>query len=571
MTLRAHLERRFWLYALLIAGFSWWLRDALTLYAIADAGHDDALFIRQASAILQGDWLGTYDRFTHAKPPFYSIFVAFAFLTGLPLKAAEHLTYLAACLGVSWLLIRHGVSRTVALGGFALMAFCPVLWTPELQRVIREGLYVSQTIGVLATTGWAFLLLPRPQGWRRWLGLALSGLLFASYWTNREEGIWLLPSIALMVLGGWLIDAKATGFGKAALLVAGRRQAGSLAVFSLIAMLGVSGIAGLNWLKYGTFRINDFQTRDFAAAYGAVVRVHDPAPIPLVPASRAKLEAIYAASPAAAELAPALRGKVGDFWGQVSCDNRPVADCRETQSGWFQWALRDAAAEAGYYHDARKTSGFFRRLAREIDAACDEQRLDCGSLRHTMTPPLSTVHLKPLLHAVIDGEWLVLKQRDVRFGTLPASGHDSNRGLFADLTGHDIQPWSRPDEPEGMRPRSARFDALRLSIGRVVTNAQRWITGAGLLLLALTTIVLLLTKRWRRIDARLLVLALAIGGAIDTRVLLLALVHVTAQPAINPLYLAPAIVLLPLTMIGWLAAVVPALQRREETTQEPGK
>ena len=75
-----HLDRRFWLYAALIAALSLWLRDGTPIWAITDAGHDDQLFLRHASSILKGDWLGHYDRLTHAKPPFYSIFIALAFL-----------------------------------------------------------------------------------------------------------------------------------------------------------------------------------------------------------------------------------------------------------------------------------------------------------------------------------------------------------------------------------------------------------------------------------------------------------------------------------------------------------
>ena len=132
-----HLDRRFWLYAALIAALSLWLRDGVPLWAIADAGHDDQLFLRQASAILQGDWLGPYERLTHAKPPFYSIFIAVVFVLSIPLKLAEHLAYLITGFALAAYIGKRSDSRLMTLFGFGLIAFCPVLWHPELQRVIR--------------------------------------------------------------------------------------------------------------------------------------------------------------------------------------------------------------------------------------------------------------------------------------------------------------------------------------------------------------------------------------------------------------------------------------------------
>jgi len=297
--LAAHLDRRFWLYAALIAALSCWLHDALQLWAIADAGHDDQLFLRHANTILQGDWLGPYDRFTHAKPPFYPIFIAFVFLLSLPLMFAEHLAYLGASFGLCLYIGGRINCRVTALGGFVLMAFCPVLWVPDLQRVIRESLYISLTIGVVALLAYCFLP-PTRRGWRRWGVLILTGLLFAALWTTREEGIWLVPSLALLLIAGIFIRWWQGGRHKAILKSAYRRQVSNFAVFLIAALIGVGSVATLNWRYYGTFRINDFQTFDFAAAYGAIVRVKDPHPHRLIPASKAKMENIFAVSPAAA-------------------------------------------------------------------------------------------------------------------------------------------------------------------------------------------------------------------------------------------------------------------------------
>jgi len=561
-----HLDRRFWLYAALIAALSLWLRDGTPIWAITDAGHDDQLFLRHASSILKGDWLGHYDRLTHAKPPFYSLFIALAFLISIPLKLAEHIAYLAAGFALAAYIGHRAGCRVTMLGSFALIAFCPVLWHPELQRVIREGIYMPQTLAILALGAHCFLTTAR-KGWRNWLVLALFGLLFASFWVTREEGIWLIPSLLLLMIAGVVIGWVEQGRTKPVLLAQARRQAAQAGVFVIVAVIGVASIGALNWRVYDSFRINDFQTRDFAAAYGAIVRVSDPEPKPLVPASRSKLELIYNASPAAAEMAPHMSGKVGEFWGQVGCDARPVEGCEEILSGWFQWAIRDAAADAGHYSSATEASRYFERLAAEINAACGDGTLECGPQQNSMTPKFKSELLGPLMTAIWEGTVLTLKQRDGRFGSLPASGHPNNRSLFADMTGHAIQPWSDPNNAEAKRPRSDEFNNLRITIARWLTNAQRVVTGLALIAAVLGTLfVLLKRERIRRLNWRLVALTLAIGGAIDARIVLLAYVHVTAQPAINPLYFSPGIVLVPALAACWLAMLIPVFRKQTAET-----
>ena len=51
------------------------------------------------------------------------------------------------------------------------------------------------------------------------------------------------------------------------------------------------------------------------------------------------------------------------------------------------WALRDAVAAAGHYASGHHANAFYRRLAGEINAACDDGSLSCLPFRATMAPP----------------------------------------------------------------------------------------------------------------------------------------------------------------------------------------
>jgi len=189
-----------------IAAASLWLRWATPLNVIGYAMHDDLLFVRLAHRLVAGQWLGAFDNLILMKGIGYPLFIAAAYATGLPLKVAEQAVYLAAVGALARVVFRLTRSRTLALVLFAGLAFNPVLWTTELSRVIREGLYIGLGVAIFALAAMVLLLRhdpPRPVVRRAAILLAL-GFLCGVYWITREERIWFIPVIAALIVGAGL-------------------------------------------------------------------------------------------------------------------------------------------------------------------------------------------------------------------------------------------------------------------------------------------------------------------------------------------------------------------------------
>ena len=143
---------------------SLWLRTQFPVYVLADAGHDDALFFQLAYNLSNGLWLGPYGPLTHAKGMFYPLFIAVSSSAGIPLKIAEQIVYLAASGLIAWLVDSLTGRRSLAVVLYAVLAFNPLLWTSELSRIIREGLYIGLALGVVGLTV-AFSFLHRCWQW----------------------------------------------------------------------------------------------------------------------------------------------------------------------------------------------------------------------------------------------------------------------------------------------------------------------------------------------------------------------------------------------------------------------
>ena len=540
----------------LIGMLSLWLRGAFPVVALADAGHDDLLFVRMAAYIGMGNWLGDYNNLTHSKGAAYPIFLLLNHASGLPVKFTEHAIYLAAALFLSSLIGKVYGRRLAFIASFVLLAFMPVAWNPETGgRIVREGFYVGLGVFLFALAVQCFVLSKSEsvvQEFRqKRVFLVLLGFAAGVYWLTREEGIWLLPSLAILVFY-WFWTRRA-------MVRPWRTTALFMALPLLPALLTVGAIDSVNYFKYGVFRNNDFRAADFQAAYGALSRIkHDEWRRYVVFPKDARSRA-YAFSPAATELQPFFEGSAGEFWRYAGCTQTATVPCPEILSGWFMWALRDAVEKAGHYRSAPEAQSFYLRLASEINGACDQHPGECGPQRQSMVPPWRGHYLMDTARASgqIFGSLATMGGAPVGIGA--SRGAPRELALFALVTNNALAPL----EPSAGSAAAPDFgltsprDAVRVRVAEALAKATSKITTFGLpAALGLWLVWLVMAVLRRRVDAGLAI-ASALVAAVGARVLLLGFLEATSIPSNNMLYLLPvvpmALALLPTVLFGFLA------------------
>ena len=424
----------FWALWWLIALFSLWLRTGFPTHAIYSASFDDELFVRQARYLGAGGWLGPYDKLTLAKGMFYPLFIWIAFLLGIPLNVAEQIVYLGASVLAARLVLRLTNDRRLSLLLFAALAFNPVVWNEDLGRVIREALYLSLSLaGVILSVNATF---PRPTG-RQWVtvthGAAL-GLVLGAFWLTREEGLWLLPALAVPVLVS-LCACVGSGRPIASAVLAWLRSPGlALASGAMVFAACIAIVAELNYAKYGVFITNEFKSGPFLRAYGALARIKQDHWRRYVVFPKDARERAYSISPAARELAPVLDGPLGENWRQIGRTAIGTTDGPDIP-GWFMWAFRDAVAAAGHYKSAPEAMQFYDELAREINAACASGRIPCGPPRATMMPVFRWQYLRDTARDSPTVARILLTMADMHIGPVPSEGSPAGIAFFSDTVG----------------------------------------------------------------------------------------------------------------------------------------
>ncbi len=513
------------------------MRAGFPVHALVNMPHDDMLFVRLAHYLREGAWLGPYGNLTLAKGMFYPLFIALARYARIPLKIAEQIIYVTASAAAAGVVRRHAGSNRLALVLFALLAFNPVVWHVELARVLRDGLYMGLSLAVLALT--VLIVFPGPGTSSspgrilRRLGPGLGlGLLGAMFWLTREEGVWLIPALAVVIFLAVMRIWRRSSVPQSGDDVLPRRVDQLKAIVFPLALavvgfvLAESLVATLNYRHYGVFETNEVGTASFQRAYGAITRIRQDEWRPYILFPEDARRRAYAASPAARELALSLEGFTGEGWRQASCSSMNVPVCTEVLAGWLMWELRDAVRDAGHYRTASEASQFYETLADQIDAACADGRLACLPRRATLRPPFRMQYLEETLRSGKAVAKTLFTLGGTAIGSAPSRGNPQGIAAISDLVG-------------GVYPPNEIVEPIQVRIGSVIARGYA-IAFPVLAFVGAAGLVLALFRRSDAHAGALLALASASAVAVCTRLALLAYLDATSFPAADVHYVAPA-------------------------------
>ncbi len=324
--------------------------------------HDDMLQFVKAASIADGSWLGEYNNLTLVKGCGYPLFLALIIKLRLNYMFCLELVYVLACvLAVTAIkpILKYRYSSLVT---FVFLSFAPIAATSEVLRLYRDAVYFSFAfICVSCVIG--FVVRYKQSGFRRYLFAVGAGLSFVFTYNTREDSQWLLLFLAaatvvyvILVLTDKQVKSKAV---KSVLFPS---------ITAVCYLLVALPICLLNYSHYGVFTLDEYNSGAFRDAYSALNRPYSENFHQYIPLSEDVRIKLYDLSPSFAKLEPYLEGDgAATAWKSINDDY---------QYGYLSYALRDAAAYAGYYESALKAEAFWRSVATEVNAACDSRQID---------------------------------------------------------------------------------------------------------------------------------------------------------------------------------------------------
>src|SRR5205814_43983 len=108
------------------------------------------------------------------------------------------------------------------------------------------------------------------------------------------------------------------------------------------------------------------------------------------------LRLAYEVSPTFARLRPEFEGATGRNWTVPVFETLGLRE----YGPWFMWALRNVTAKTGYYKDPVSTNAFYRKVAREINQACDEGRIPSRLVVSSFLDPGAVARIRYLPRSI---------------------------------------------------------------------------------------------------------------------------------------------------------------------------
>jgi hypothetical protein len=380
------------------------------LAVLADAMHDDGLFMMLGRRLAAGEWLGPFNQYTLMKGPGYPAFLALGHWLGISASLAHALFHCTVI--VFFIVVAHRFVGSIVLSGLllVLLLWHPISMTAPLLRVLRDNIYYGQILLLLALLLCALFYASTNR--RGLLFGALAGAVLGWLWLTREEGIWIIPVLGLVLA--------------IAVWEAVRDRRLRTLVLTLVALLGVfagiqASFRGVNRIVYGKFVGVDVKERNFERALRALASVRTGGVKPFVPITRSARQRVYPVSPTFASISTWLDTPSDQSWAGLTCTQIPSL-CGEIAATWFLWALRDAAAAAGHYQSPTKASAFFGRVADEISTACAQGSLQCSPQLNPAMAPTSWEEIADRLPSALLEAYQLLILSNLPLAPWPSSG-----------------------------------------------------------------------------------------------------------------------------------------------------
>jgi hypothetical protein len=236
-----------------------------------------------------------------------------------------------------------------------------------------------------------------------------------------------------------------------------------------------------------------------------------------------------AASPLFAEVQRQFDAGVALRWARAAEASTHLPPAQgQIGGGWYARAVRDAVARAGYYGNAAQSRFFYRKLARELNQACDSGRLPAGPGRSGFAPPWRADRTGPFLQAARDLADFVVSFS--RFSARPpvSAGSPEELQLFRDLTHERLAAPVGELDPVGAA--QYRLNAWKAGVLHETGKALRPVL-LGLFVLAQVVVLLRAgLAAWRREWTGLLTVAAAAWVAGIAAVCMHAMTQATSGP-----------------------------------------
>ncbi len=430
---------------------------------------DDALYYKNALSIISNIggayWLGPFNNVVLSKAPLFSVFIAGIVCLGIPFRLAEFFLF-APLPFLFWRAIRplHFGKWTILYLSTLCVVCIPIAGYDS--RLLRTALCGALSLYcMISLTG---VVIRISTGDRKvWPWVFSAGLTLGLAATTREDALWLMLPIAVLVLF-LLYHAWRS------------RKLSYCAVIFLLMSVGyflpMTIFSTLNYISYGVYAPSLRQDSVFRDFYAILCSLQPDQRQKYVPINTNTRKLAYAISPTFAQLKPYLEGPAMDYLARNKGHlqlNGWEEEGREFFVSDFEFALTESIILSGR-ETGQAFLDFCRQATKEIRIAIESGKIEHGRSGFSMLPPLKMSDAQDILTASLKSFLFLAKGEGQYRNQLVQTGPPSS---IATEWHSYLKTWPYP--PSGAQSFSIR---LQNSLFNSIVNLFRIIYSCSLIL-----------------------------------------------------------------------------------------
>jgi hypothetical protein len=320
-------------------------------------------------AALRRIWGGHYHHMSFAHLPIYSFWLMFLRDFGIPARIAVDVFWLIGSGYLAFALFNFTKRLWIAITAFIILTYHPyslILFDRALSENFLTVILTYVIAGFIEI--WNLRLIK--NAWRLRVAYVFTAMGYAIAYHTRKEGIILIIPIAICAIISLLkrkIWWSRTGCKKLGI---------PIVIMPILAtiVLGVF-LAGGNYIRWGVFARYELAAPQYARALKALLSIDPETPTPRhVSVSAETRKLAYKVSPTFSELQPYFESAIGKNLERMTTEMDPEVS-GEIGDWVFYWAIRDAAASAGWHVNAQHAEDKYAAVANELDTAFSTGKL----------------------------------------------------------------------------------------------------------------------------------------------------------------------------------------------------
>ena len=307
--------------------------------------HDDDLYVKWGSSLLNGNYLGNYNVRTLIKGPIFAYVLFISLLYKISFSSLLTILYISSCLYFIFSLKNIIKEKKFLIIIFIFLMFNPVTYSSDLfQRLYRNSISITEFLFFM---GAVIRVITMKN--KKILNNILLGFFISLMFLTREDNIWVYPILIFLVGYSIFKERKIKAF-----------------IISLIPIVVLYGslnlVSFINYKHYGIYTYNEIQKSEFNKTYKKILQIKDDKKIHMVSIPKST---IY---------------KLGEYTKTFNFSKEELDDLLsdynyyeyestkgEIYNGNIVWNFRELVNRKNKFKSGKESEEFYKKLGEEID------------------------------------------------------------------------------------------------------------------------------------------------------------------------------------------------------------